>query len=181
MARDLAEFGLKHAATLPPEAAGGLNIEGLASTPDGHLLAGFRNPIPKGRALIIRIANPAAVIEGTRAAEVTQGALLDLGNRGVRAIEPTLDDKYFILAGTFDDNRDFALFLWDGVSTTPTQLLDGTTLNELNPEELLSMPHTPGALQLLSDDGDMLVGAKKCKKVDVSARSFRASQVQLVV
>jgi hypothetical protein len=175
------EFGLTNAATLPPEAPEGLNIEGLTSTPDGHLLFAFRNPIPQSRALIVRVQNPAEVVAGTSRAKVSREALLDLGNRGVRAIEPTGDGKYFVLAGKFDDTKDFALFLWDGLSSTPTQLLDGSSLNELNPEELLVVPDTNGAVQLFSDDGDTLVGDKKCKKADVSARSFRVATFQLAI
>jgi hypothetical protein len=32
---------------------GGLNIEGLAATPDGQLLIGFRNPLSEGKALLL--------------------------------------------------------------------------------------------------------------------------------
>jgi DUF971 family protein len=180
-APDLAEFGLVAAAAVAPEAPGGLNIEGLASTSEGHLLIGFRNPIPQGRALLVRLQNPAAVVDGTGPARVSKGALLDLGGRGVRAIEATTDGRYFILAGSFDDTKDFALFLWDGVSGTPTLALDGSVLNALNPEELTMSVDADGALavQLFSDDGDALVGEKKCKKADADARSFRVSAVRL--
>ena len=65
----------------------------------------------------------------------------------------------------------------------PTLLLDGTSLNALNPEELLVSTETVGAhaVQLFSDDGDLLVGEKKCKKAEVAARSFRVAQVQLAM
>src|SRR5262245_7182944 len=152
-AADLAAFDLKTAATLAPEADGGLNIEGLTSTSEGHLLVGFRNPIRNGRALIARLRNPDDVAAGRARASVGRGAALDLGNRGIRALEPTSDGGYLILAGRFDDTRDFALFRWDGVSDTPTLLLDGTSLNDLNPEELLLTADRLGLL-LLSDDGD---------------------------
>lgn len=182
-APELTELGLAHAAGLPPEAAGGLNMEGLASTREGHLLIGFRNPIPRGQALIVSIQNPSDVVMGTSSARVGRGGLLDLGGRGVRAIEPTTDGKYYILAGSFDDTRNFALFWWDGLSSAPTLLLDGASLNDLNPEELLVSAETVGAhaVQLFSDDGDLLVGEKKCKKAEVAARSFRGATVQLAM
>jgi len=41
-------FGV--AATRAPKEQGALNIEGLAATPQGKLLIGFRNPIPEGKA-----------------------------------------------------------------------------------------------------------------------------------
>jgi hypothetical protein len=49
------------AQAIAPEDAGGLNIEGLAATPAGELLIGFRNPLPQGKALLLRLKNPAAV------------------------------------------------------------------------------------------------------------------------
>jgi hypothetical protein len=180
-APDLSEFNLAAASALAPEAKGGLNIEGLTNTPEGHLLLGFRNPIPRGRALLARIQNPADVVSGAAGAKVVKGALLDLGGRGVRAIEATPEGDYFILAGSFDDTRNFALFLWNGLSETPEVVLEGAALNELNPEELIVSLQTSGSLevQLFSDDGDAPVGAQKCKKAEIDARSFRVSAMQL--
>jgi Protein of unknown function (DUF3616) len=182
-APELAEFQLATAAALAPEAPGGLNIEGMASTPEGHLVVGFRNPIPRDRALLVRIENPGDVVAGTSRARVAAGGLLDLGGRGVRAFEPAGDGSYYLLAGAFDDTRNFALFSWDGLSSAPTLILDGTSLNDLNPEELIASKDTLGAVvvQLFSDDGDALVGAKKCKKVDPAVKSFRATTLQLAL
>jgi hypothetical protein len=179
---DLAEFQLAAAAALPPEEPGGLNLEGLASTPEGHLLVGLRNPIPGGRALVLRIENPDDVVSGNDRAKVGRGGLLDLGGRGIRALEGTPDGRYYLLAGASDDTKDFALFSWDGRNTTPTLLLAGPLLNDLNPEELIAGPQTGGVstLQLFSDDGDRLVGGRKCKKADASARSFRVATLKLV-
>lgn len=50
-------------------------------------------------------------------------------------------------------------------------------LNALNAEELVLWPDTPDRVDLISDDGDALVGEKKCKKADVSVRSFRVTAV----
>ena len=55
-------FGLEKASQLAAEAEGGLNIEGLASGLDGSLLIGFRNPLIKGKALIIPLLNPDELI-----------------------------------------------------------------------------------------------------------------------
>jgi hypothetical protein len=180
-APDLADLGLAPAAMLAPEAPGGLNIEGLASTPEGHLLVGFRNPVPRGRALLVRVTNPSDVVSGAARARVSMGALLDLGGRGIRAIEPAADGRYLILAGSFDDTRNFALFSWDGLSSTPAIVLDGTVLNDLNPEELIASHDVAGAavVQLFSDDGDALVGEKKCKKAPIEERSFRVAALEL--
>src|SRR5205823_3592182 len=61
-----AAFHFAGAATHAPKASGGLNIEGLSATSEGHLLIGFRNPIPKGKALLIPLVNPNDVIAGKR-------------------------------------------------------------------------------------------------------------------
>lgn len=63
-------FHFAAASQLTPKAADALNIEGLSATPEGHLLIGFRNPIPQGRALLIPLLNPNEVIEGKAAASV---------------------------------------------------------------------------------------------------------------
>lgn len=43
-----AALNLKKARTITPKAIGGLSIEGLAATPEGNLLIGFRNPLIGG-------------------------------------------------------------------------------------------------------------------------------------
>jgi uncharacterized protein DUF3616 len=80
---DLDEFKLDQAAEKAPEDEDGLNIEGLAATPRGHLLIGFRNPIRKGQALLVSLENPDEVIHEKRA-KLGKPIALDLGKRGVR-------------------------------------------------------------------------------------------------
>lgn len=82
----LKRYRLKDAAQRAPEAAGGFNIEGLAATADGKLLIGLRNPLVAGRALLVPLENPEAVVNG-EAARIGTPILLDLGGRGVRSIE----------------------------------------------------------------------------------------------
>lgn len=54
----LAPYRLATAAQRAAEAPGGLNIEGLAATPEGTLLIGLRNPLRQGRALLVPLLNP---------------------------------------------------------------------------------------------------------------------------
>jgi hypothetical protein len=63
-AKKLDALKLADAATLKPEDVGGLNIEGLAATPEGYLLIGFRNPVPDGLALVVPLENPRALSKG---------------------------------------------------------------------------------------------------------------------
>jgi hypothetical protein len=101
----LAALDLATAATKEPEEAGGLNIEGLASAPERHLLIGFRNPIRVNRALLVKVSNPGALVDGTATcADLSVGGLLDLQGRGIRALEfvPALG-IYIIRAAAFDE------------------------------------------------------------------------------
>jgi Protein of unknown function (DUF3616) len=187
-ASDLARFDLDEASRLAPEAEGGLNIEGLAPAAEGHLLVGFRNPIREGRALVARLHNPADLVDDrdgadTIAARFTLAGHLDLGGRGIRALEhvPALGG-YLLLAGAFDDSGDFALFRWSGRLDDEATRIETDALAELNPEELIA---TPGAglitIDLFSDDGDRLMGEKKCKKKAEADRAFRVGRFTLAV
>src|SRR5687768_3781786 len=60
----LARYGLAKASFFAPKAQGALNIEGMAPTREGHLLIGFRNPIPDGKALLVRLLNPQEIVAG---------------------------------------------------------------------------------------------------------------------
>ena len=176
----LAQFGLAAAAEaeLPPEEPGGFNIEGLApGRESGHLLIGFRNPVPKGNALIVRLENPAALVKGTAAAaQLSVGGVLDLEGRGIRALEfvPALD-KYLVLAGAFNDAQEFRLYEWTGRPDAPARpLIDN--IPDLKPEELIVVDVTNReiVLQLLSDDGTDV-----CKESPIAERSFRGRTVRL--
>lgn len=172
-----ASFGLDAAAERAPEAPGGLNIEGLAPTADGDLLAGFRNPIPEGRALLVRIHAPHALVDEDEArAHLSVGGWLDLGGRGIRAIEPLPSQGgYVIVGGTWDDTRDFALFVWSGAPADAPRRVP-IDLGGLNPEEVIvGETDADGVmLTLFSDDG-----TKGCKLAPVSERRFRSVDVRV--
>jgi hypothetical protein len=174
----LARFNLHGAALLPPKAPGALNIEGLASTPDGRLLIGFRNPIPDGKALIVPLLNPAGLIAG-QPAEFGDPMQLDLGGLGIRSI--TLwHDKYVIIAGSFEQGRHPRLFIWDGGADKP-RLLGGLELTGLNPEAIAFQDEAGSErLYLVSDDGTVKIGTKDCKKLkNPFLKQFRAVCISL--
>ena len=178
-AASLAQFGLAAAAQaeLPPEAPGGFNIEGLAPAREGgQVLIGFRNPVPQGKALVVRLENPSALVDGTAAAQLAIGGVLDLEGRGIRALEfvPPLD-RYLVLAGAFDDAHAFRLYEWGGGLDAPARPLTDN-ISDLKPEELIVVDATDRELvvQLLSDDGTDV-----CKEAPPAQRSFRARTLQL--
>jgi len=167
----LRPYRLGDAARLAAEADGGLNIEGLAATPEGTLLIGLRNPLPQQRALLIPLENPGEVITG-RPARFGTPIELDLGRRGIRSIE-RVGESYLIAAGPTADSGSFALFRWSGRPGDAASPLTGIKLDDLRPEALFAIPHT-GQVQLLSDDGGVTIDGVKCKKLPASRQTFRS-------
>jgi hypothetical protein len=186
-------FKLHKAAGIGPEEPGGFNIEGLASAPDGKsLLIGFRNPLSDGHALVIPLLDAQNVTEMGMLAHFAPPIVLDLGGRGVRdlAAHP---GGIFILAGPVAKDGDFALYAWDGSSTSVT-LVPSSAFGGLTPEALLVFGDEKSGTRLLalSDDGDVIVGSDgsdgkgegqgvKCGKLKPHAlRSFRGVWLRLL-
>lgn len=169
----------------------GFNIEGLAVSQDGEaLLIGLRNPHPHGEAILFRVDNAAALLDGT-ANTPKLGAIvtLDLGDRGIRDIAwSPAHHAYLIAAGQTDDDDPgpgFALFSWDG-SGSPKEITLFRGVLQANPDfhpeavtPLLEMsggqlvPST--RVLVVSDDGSKkLADGTECKDADKSLKSFRA-------
>lgn len=178
MAPALRPYKLQKAARRAAEAKDGFNIEGLAATPDGRLLIGLRNPLPKQRALLVPLLNPAAVVGGEAAAELGAASEIDLGRRGVRSIELT-GSSYLVVAGPPGDDGSFMLFRWSARAGDAPQPVAGVDLQDLRPEALFVIPG--GAhVQLLSDDGGVTAAnGKECKKLPPSQQTFRSLTLPL--
>jgi hypothetical protein len=165
-------FHLADAAERPPEAAGGFNIEGLAGTPEGTLLIGFRSPIPEGRALLAPLLNPNEVIHGA-SPQFADPILLDLGGLGLRGIASAAQG-YYLLAGPDDGGAQSRLYFWAGGAATP---LASHTVQfpKINPEGIcfLDVGGSTNAL-IVSDDGSRNIKGKECKSLPETERQFRA-------
>lgn len=155
----LRALGLPAASGLAPKAKGGLNIEGLCATPDGRLLIGFRNPLPKKKALLLPLLNPREVITG-QLARFGDPILLDLGGLGIRDLG-FWQGRYYILAGPYDQEKTFRLLVWEGGADKPRQIKP-LNFRHLTPEALAFFPNRPDFL-VLSDDGTRLIGGTPCK------------------
>ena len=149
-ASQLNRYRLGEASALPPKTAGALNIEGLAATPDGKLLIGFRNPIPNDKALIIPLENPSAVISGSKAI-FGQPIELALGGLGIRSLE-RVGDGYLIVAGPYDSSGSFTLYKWSNVLGGSPVAVSGINLYGMHPEALFAIPNSD-TIQILSDNG----------------------------
>jgi len=165
------EFGLERAALLPPKSPGGLNIEGLCATPDGQLMIGFRNPIPGGKALIVTLSNPGAVVRGA-SGRFGSPILLELDGNGIRDMGHWRG-KYYLLAGSFDPQKHFQLYDWAGPGCKPERL-SNVEFKHSNPEALVFNEDLNRFL-VLSDDGTHKVGGVESKNLpDPTQRKFRA-------
>ncbi|RZL03557.1 MAG: DUF3616 domain-containing protein [Rubrivivax sp.] len=176
---------LVEAATKKPEAPGGLNIEGLAATPEGQLLIGLRNPQVEGRALVLPLRNPQEVVTGQQKPVFGDLIHLDLGGRGIRSMEH-VGGRYLIVAGPFGQAVDvpgrasFALFTWNGQAASKPVLDQEIRAGSFRPEALFHDPHAH-ELYVLSDDGDEPVDGRECKdkKVPALRKGFRALSIKL--
>ena len=168
----LAPFNLAAAAQRAPKEPGALNIEGLTSTPEDHLLIGFRNPIPQGKALLVPLLNPAELIEG-KPARFGDPIMLDLGGYGIRSIGRDRS-TYLIIAGSHDADGESRAYEWSGGETAP-KLLAGVRFPGLNPEGL-AYANEFGQTEffIVSDDGTLQIGGVDCKRLkDPAQRRFR--------
>ncbi len=148
----LQKYNLESASRKAPESKGGLNIEGLAATPQGTLMVGFRNPIPGGNALIVPLDNPQQIVEGERA-KLGTPIELSLNGLGVRSIEYRESrGRYLIVAGPYNDDGEVALFGWSGKAFDAAELIPDGAFGDLNPEAMFMYPGDLTAVQFLSDD-----------------------------
>jgi hypothetical protein len=164
----LKRYNLEDAEQLPPKEKGGLNIEGLATTPNQELLIGFRNPISHNKALLVPLRNPRELVQKKGTSAIFGNPIeLDLDGLGIRSIEYWPHQKrYLILAGAYDGSDEFALYQWSGPGTNPQLLEDLDLPSDFRPEGILFYGDRPNHFQLLSDDGSILRdGETPCKDI----------------
>ncbi|KAB2656660.1 MAG: DUF3616 domain-containing protein, partial [Verrucomicrobia bacterium] len=127
------------------------NIEGIAATPDGRILVGFRSPRPGGRAILAPLLNPREAIDG-KEPRFGDPIRLDLGGRGIRDITRS-GRRYFILAGSGTSGGNTSLLRWDGPGSE-AEPVAAPGLKHMNPEGI-AVFGKPGKPRLLvvSDDG----------------------------
>jgi hypothetical protein len=165
-------FHFAAASELTPKAANALNIEGLSATPDGHLLIGFRNPIPDGKTLLIPLLNPDEVIDGN-SARFGPPILLDLGGLGIRDIA-WYEGTYIISAGAYHGGGPFRFYRWAGIGTLPKPI-PTEDLGDYHPEAIIIYPDRGlREIQILSDDGKRVVNGISNRDLSMRQRTFRS-------
>jgi hypothetical protein len=175
-AESLRPFDLESAWQRPPKEPGGLNLEGLTASADGTFVyIGFRNPVPKGRALIVPLLNPAELTRGQRA-RLGDPVLLDLAGQGIRALS-LWRKRYLLIAGDPGPGGTSHLYSWDGrVAASRISTVD---FAGFNPEAFFTPENRPDIL-VFSDDGSVLVDGVRCKDLeDPTRKRFRGLRLRL--
>jgi hypothetical protein len=156
-------------------AANGFNIEGLAATPDGGLLIGLRNPVVRGKALLVPLENPDDVLLNGAPPKFGGIVPLSLGGHGIRSIE-RVGERYLIVAGSFKDEPGHSLYWWSGRRTDdPSAALYriGLSADDFRPEALFAIPDT-NKVQLLGDDGNVGARDAECRKAAQKDKKLRS-------
>jgi hypothetical protein len=147
----LSPFHLRDALSRGPEESGAFNLEGLAAAPEGALLIAFRNPVPDGKALLVPLRNPIAILEGAPA-EFGPPVQLDLGGLGIRDIVWT-GREWFVAAGGSHKGGRSRMFRWTG-DGSPARV-ENSGVKRLNPEAIAVFGSgTDLSLLVCSDDGN---------------------------
>lgn len=165
----LASLHLDTASALPPDAKGGLSIEALAARPDGSLWIGFRGPLAKGKALLVPLLNPDAILEG-HAPHFGPPTRLDLGGRGLRDMAWTGSEWILVAGATGGEQKGTRLFRWNGEGSSPSAL-DLPGLKNLHIEAVAVPPEQPVRRLLLCSDDSHLTS--------IGTPSFRSYWIDL--
>lgn len=156
------------AAEAKPHLNGGIDVEGLAASPNGSLLIGFRSPLVSSKAILARLANVGAVVDTGETPRLHPAILLDLGGLGIRDIVPTgKAGEYWILAGLPREGSTFKIYSWQE-GGNPVVWKESLPAGPGSPEGL--MADEGGKLLLSRDGGEM--GSPACKERPVKERRF---------
>nr|VFK09852.1 MAG: Protein of unknown function (DUF3616) [Candidatus Kentron sp. LPFa]VFK25702.1 MAG: Protein of unknown function (DUF3616) [Candidatus Kentron sp. LPFa] len=146
----------------------GLNIEGLAVSPDRKgLLVGLRNPLDKkGRAIVLHIKNPEDLVTKPNAsAHFGTPFYLDLDGLGVRSMAKVPGkEEYLIVAGSHGIGGPFRLFKWRGAQEDEPALIGKLDSEEGSSPEALVAYKDSQRVQILHDEGrKKSIKGTKCK------------------
>jgi hypothetical protein len=169
----LRKYDLDSASRKAPEDKDGFNIEGLAATPQGTLMIGFRNPIPDGKALIVSLDNPEQVVDGARPTLGTP-IELSLNGLGIRSMEYRASQaRYLIAAGPYNDAGNISLFDWSGKPSDAAEPIREVQFGDLNPEAMFVYPGDLTTVQFLSDDTGRRLNGAGSKAMAPTEQRFR--------
>jgi hypothetical protein len=159
--------------------AGGLNLEGVTARADGALLLGLRSPLLDGRAVLVPLLNPDAVLEGRERARFAAPITFDLQGNGIRDLTyHRVRRCYVILGGASRRGNGRALYVWSGLTGDEAVPVGATLPQDFNAEALF-VDEQLGCVRVFSDDGARYVtlgdGKRRMNKQSKDTRrSFRS-------
>lgn len=157
------------------------NIEGLAATPDGHLLIGLRGPLSNNSTTLFEITNPMQLVKlesgDGSSAKIKPPVTMDLSDgpgttgRGVRDIA-RVGNRYLVLAGSEPDggNPPPKLVWWDGNKDGKVTLGPDVDFTGMTPEAIVVW--NDHEAEILSDSGGAKIDGVDCDDKDPPAGAF---------
>lgn len=155
----------------------GLNIEALAFSPLGGLMVGLRNPLLRGKAIVVELSNPAEVVERAEEPRFEGAYLLDLGGRGLRSMVRH-NQGFILVAGPVDTETDFALFSWSGSRTSVPRMMRRLPGGGGASPEGVAMSRR--GLVVVYDEGARLIDGEQCKHLSADQQSFTSVRLPQV-
>ena len=132
-----------------------IDIEGLAATPNGGLMLGFRAPVNERGAVVVEIADADALARG-EPPDLNDPFFIDLGGRGIRSFEE-IGGGYLLVAGPRKGGKTSKLFFWSGRRHDDPVPLDTRLPKTFNPEAVFRLGETRRVC-VISDDGKFYRG-----------------------
>lgn len=187
------DFTASAAANKDPKLIDGFNAEGMVFGPDNTTLyIGFRAPlvpiVTRTNAVIAPLLNFEAWFNnGTPSGNPNFGAPieLNLGGRGIRDMIRLSNGTYVIVAGSYGEASNPAIYRWTGNPADAPVFLPSFDLTGLNAEGVLPVNEAGqlslNKLQIISDNGDMVYYNDGIAAKDLAEDNFRKFSSDIVV
>lgn len=186
-------FTASAAAGKDPKTIDGFNIEGMVFGPDNTTMyIGFRAPlVPIGTRTKAVIA-PIADFEnwfnnGAPTGNATIGAPieLDLGGRGIREMIRLANGGYIIIAGSYGDAQEGAVYKWNGLSSSAPVQVTSLDISTLNVEGVLpinvSGSEAADRIQVISDNGDNVYYTDNVPAKDLGQDNMKKFSTDIII
>ncbi|MCP4339728.1 MAG: DUF3616 domain-containing protein [Desulfobulbaceae bacterium] len=142
-----------------------LDIEGLSfDSAKNRLLIGLRSPLVGGKAIILILENPYALLSNGQPPKFQQKKIyLDIGGGGIRSITYDADRKVYLIANEIPNNKGKkkgklrpALWAWDGKSHSSPTRVELPKLKGIKNIEGIALVKSQKTtfLLMVCDDGD---------------------------
>lgn len=186
-------FTASAAANKDPKLIDGFNAEGMVFAPDNTTLyIGFRAPLVPTATRTNAVIAPVLNFEtwfnnGSPAGIPSFGAPieLNLGGRGIREIIRLSNGTYVIVAGSYGEASNPAIYRWTGNAADAPVHLPSFDLTGLNAEAVLPINEggnlSLNKLQIISDNGDMVYYNDGTAAKDLPDDNFRKFSSDVVV